>query len=91
MELMTGKPPAPQGKGRTKYPFRRMEVDQYFFLPGREATPGFQSHISETSKRLKRKFVYRTCYMSRDDGDGWALCGEDDKGATLGVGVWRTE
>jgi hypothetical protein len=37
------------------------------------------------------KFSTRACYMRQVTGE-WHLCEDpNEKGATLGVGVWRTE
>jgi hypothetical protein len=80
----------PKAKGRRrKYPFESMQVGSFFFVPGivREQIYG---HVYHTGKQIGFKFAVRACYM-RHVSDEWQICEANDKGATLGVGVWRTE
>lgn len=79
----------PKAKGRRrKYPFESMQVGSFFFVPGivREQIYG---HVWQVGKQLNFKFAARAAYM-RKVGDEWQICERNDKGSTLGVGVWRT-
>lgn len=81
----------PKARGRRrKYPFESMQVGSFFFVPGikREQIYG---HVWQVGKDLGMKFSTRLCYMVKDAAGNWQLCEQNDKGATLGVGVWRTE
>lgn len=79
----------PRARGRRrKYPFESMKVGSFFFVPGitREQIYG---HVWQTGKQLNMRFSTRACYMREVSGE-WQLCGDQsEKGATLGVGVWR--
>jgi hypothetical protein len=81
----------PRARGRRrKYPFESMKVGSFFFVPGitREQIYG---HVWQTGKQLNMKFSTRLCYMRSDAADDWQPCEQTDVGATLGIGVWRTE
>ena len=80
----------PRARGRRrKYPFESMQVGSFFFVPGitREKIYG---HVYQVGKQLGMKFSTRLTYM-REVADEWQPCEPDDKGSTLGVGVWRVE
>lgn len=80
----------PTARGRRrKYPFESMRVGSFFFVPGitRDQIYG---HVWSVGKKLGMKFSCRLCYMIHV-GEEWRLCDQNDNGATLGVGVWRTE
>lgn len=80
----------PTAKGRRrKYPFEAMQVGDFFFVPG-ITTQQIYGHVWNTGRRLGRKFQTRLCYMREVLGQ-WQICEAHDAGATLGVGVWRTE
>jgi hypothetical protein len=80
----------PNARGRRKkYPFEDMEVGAMFFVPGKEKNT-LGTHVSLVGKELGRAFVTRLTYMRKIKGE-WQLCEPDEQGATLGVGVWRTE
>lgn len=74
---------------RRKYPFESMQPGSFFFVPGivREQIHG---HVWQVGKDLGVKFTVRACFMMRV-ADQWQPCDQNDTGATLGVGVWRTE
>jgi hypothetical protein len=81
----------PRARGRRrKYPFESMQIGSFFFVPGitREQIYG---HVWKTGKQLNMKFSARLCYMRNDAADNWQPCEATETGATLGVGVWRTE
>lgn len=80
--------PTSRGK-RRKYPFEAMQVGDFFFVPG-ITTSQIYGHVWNTGKRLNRTFKTRLCYMRAVMGE-WQPCDEHETGATLGVGVWRTE
>ena len=70
-----------------KYPFHAMQPGMRFFVP--DAKPGtLMSLASATGKRLGWKFVTRKLHM-RLVGGKWEQCSADDKGAKLGVAVYR--
>lgn len=80
----------PSARGRRrKYPFESMQVGSFFFVPGitRDQIYG---HVWSVGKQLNVKFACRLCYM-RKVGEEWQPCDQNDRGSTLGVGVWRTE
>lgn len=84
-----GPPPAPLAGRPRVYPYATMGVGQFFFVPHKTAnTVG--SHAYRQGKRLGRKFSTRLQWM-RQDETGWVDAAEGDKGAVLGVGVYRTE
>lgn len=72
-----------RGPART-YPLLTMPVGDFFFAPGRKRTT-LSSYVSRQGKALGRRFITKTCRMTRDDALGWI---DDDKG-TLGVAVFR--
>jgi len=78
------------GSGRRKYPFETMEVGEMFFAPNKKRNT-LAAHTSARGKQLGRKFAVRELFMAKDSDGVWQPCEEDDEGATLGVGVWRTE
>lgn len=73
---------------RRKYPFETMEIGDMFFIPGREKN-NMTTHASAVGRQLERKFATRLVYMCKDKDGEWQPCSQDDKGATLGIGVWR--
>lgn len=80
----------PSARGRRrKYPFESMKIGSFFFVPGitRDQIYG---HVWSVGKQLGVKFTTRLAYM-RQVGEEWQPCDQNDMGATLGVGVWRTE
>jgi hypothetical protein len=78
----------PRARGRRrKYPFESMQVGSFFFVPGIEPQQIY-GHVYQVGKELNMKFSYRACYM-REVSEEWQSCDQNDKGATLGVGVWR--
>jgi len=80
----------PTSRGRRrKYPFEAMRVGDFFFVPG-ITTQQIYGHVWNTGRRLGRTFKTRLCYMREELGQ-WQTCDENDPGAMLGVGVWRTE
>lgn len=77
---------------RRKYPFDEMDVGMMFFVPNKTKNT-LSTHVSTTGKALRRKFETRLTHMRETEkgrGD-WRLCKPGDKGATLGIGVWRTK
>lgn len=81
--------PNARGK-RRKYPFEDMKVGSFFFLPGKKYSQ-IGGHLHVVSKQLGIKLQARVTYMCQDKKKQWQPCEETDPGATLGVGVWRTE
>ena len=71
-----------------KYPLATMAVDDMFFVEG-VMPASLAAHVSHRSTVLGRKFRTQQVYMRRDRRGVWKLCRPDDKGAMLGVGVWR--
>ena len=77
------------GPRKRKYPFDTAEIGEMFFIPDKTKNT-IGAHVSAVSKQLNREFVTRLCYM-RKGKQGWEPCEPSDKGATMGVGVWRTK
>lgn len=80
------RPAASQGR---KYPLEDLGVGEMFFIP-EKSRRRVGPHISNTGRKLGRKFTTRTMHMHDVDGT-WAPCDADRKGAVAGVGVWRVE
>lgn len=70
-----------------KYPFADMKVGDMFFVPDKTRNT-LTTHASTVGKALGRKFVTRLTYMV-ETKTGWVQAAAGDKGAVLGVGVWR--
>jgi hypothetical protein len=66
-----------------------MEIDDMFFVPGRTKNT-LSTHATTVGKALNRKYVTRKTYMVKTK-QGWEPCDPGATGATLGIGVWRTE
>ena len=66
-----------------KYPFDQLEVNDWFFLPGRTKN-NLATHASITGKKLGKQFATRLLYVL--DGKEVDASTED---AVLGLGVWR--
>ena len=80
----------PRARGRRrKYPFESMQIGSFFFVPGIERNQIY-GHVFKVGKELGMKFATRACHMQKV-GDAWQPCDQLEKGATLGVGVWRIE
>lgn len=81
----------PTARGRRrKYPFEAMQLDDFFFVPG-ISTQQIYGHVWNTGRKLGKVFKVRLSYMKQDAAGDWQPCDQTDVGATLGVGVWRTE
>jgi len=70
-----------------KYPFRTMEVGEYFFVPDKVRNT-LAPYACNVGREHNRKFRTRLTFM-RETLEGWVPCKEDVDGAVLGVGVWR--
>lgn len=79
----------PRLTSRRKYPFEEMDIGDMFFVPDKKRNT-LATHASTVGRDLKRKFTTRLLYMKQTNGH-WDPCDATDKGATLGVGVWRVE
>jgi hypothetical protein len=80
----------PNAKGRRKkYPFEDMKVGDMFFVANKTKNT-LGTHVSLVGKELGRTFATRLTYMREHNGK-WQPCEADEDGATLGIGVWRTE
>jgi hypothetical protein len=73
-----------------KYPFADLKVNEFFFLEGRE-TNTMYSYAWLQGQKLKRKFSTRLTYMRTVRGKGWQPAEEGDKGAVIGVAVYRVK
>lgn len=80
----------PTSTDRRKYPFEEMDVNDMFFIPGKD-NKNLPTYASTAGKRLNRKFTTRACWMKGSDERGWTLVEPGTKGAVQGVGVWRTK
>lgn len=76
---------------RRKYPFDELEVNDMFFVSGRDKNT-LTTHVSMVGRKLKRKFVTRLTKMV-ETRTGWRPCKTpaDEKNAVQGIGVWRVE
>lgn len=72
---------------RRKYPFEQMNLNDMFFVPDKKRNT-LATHASTVGRDLKKKFTTRLLYMKQNNGN-WEPCDQADKGAVLGVGVWR--
>lgn len=79
----------PSARGRRKYPLEQMKIGDMFFVP-EKTVPQLSGYLLPEAKKLGIKLTSRLTYAKLDKGT-WSLCDEDDKGASLGVGVWRVE
>ena len=77
-------------RGRTKYAFETMAMDDMFFVPGRSAG-SIAVHVSTVAKKLDRVFTVRQTQMrpTGDPAQPWELCERTDPEAVKGAGVWR--
>lgn len=66
-----------------KYPFDKLEVGDWFFLPGRTKN-NLSTYACTVSKKLGKTFATRLLYVLND-----VKVDADTDGAVLGVGVWR--
>lgn len=73
-----------------KYPFEEMGVGDMFFLPDKSRN-NLATYASTQGKRLGRKFATKLAWMKGSDDKGWQPAEEGQKGAVLGIGVWRTK
>lgn len=74
---------------RRKYPFAEMDVGDCFFIPNKSKNT-ISTHTSTMSKQLNCKFTTRMVYL-KQVADEWVLAEKGEEGASLGIGVWRTE
>lgn len=83
-------PPAKLRKPvQSKYPFRQMQLGDWFFVPGKTRNT-LAPYVSITAKGLGFKMRTQLAYM-RQSLEGWKPCEKDYPGAVLGVLVWRIE
>jgi hypothetical protein len=76
--------------GRRKYPFERMQVDDFFFVPNRQHS-SIRSYFSTAGAKHGIKLRSEQIYARQDENDLWKPCEADTPGAVSGVGVWRVE
>jgi hypothetical protein len=81
------RPPMP--KRTSKYPFEKMQVNQMFFIPGKEKNT-MHSYFSTVQRKHNIKLTSRLMTMAPRDGGGWEPVEPGTEGAVTGVGVWRT-
>lgn len=79
----------PGAGAKRKYPFETMKRGSMFFIPNKEKNT-MVPHASATGKKLGKKFKTQLCYCKRVEGV-WMPCEPDERGATIGIGVWRVE
>lgn len=75
--------------GRKKYPFERMQVGDFFFVPGKTRNT-IRTYFSTAGAKHVMKLTSKLIHARLID-EVWSPCEETDEGATLGVGVWRVE
>lgn len=71
-----------------KYPYGRMDVGDFFFVPGKEKNT-LSSHASAAGKKLSKKFITRLTWAVEDEDGDYVLANADAEGAVQGIGVWR--
>jgi hypothetical protein len=83
-------PPIHHGGRKPVYPWASLKVGEFFFVPDRDRN-NLASLAWHTGRNLGFKFETRLCYMARVGGKlgQWLLSDEDQRGAVLGIGVWR--
>ncbi len=72
-----------------KYPFETMKKGDMFFVPGKTRNT-MTTHVSTVGKELGVRSSSRLCWM-RETVEGWKPAKEGEKGAVMGIGVWRVE
>lgn len=80
--IRRGAPPA-------KYPFSKMGIGEFFFVPHR-AKNNITTLSNRAARKLQRVFRTRMMYMEKSTGQ-WEPCAESADGAVLGIGVFRIE
>lgn len=87
--------PPPTGRtlkdndARKKYPFERMQVGDFFFVPKRRYSSIRTYFITAGQKhgiKLRSEQIF-----ARQVNEQWTPCEKETPGAVSGVGVWRTE
>lgn len=74
---------------RKKYPVEKMQVGDFFFIPGKQYS-SIRTYFSALSKQHNVKLKAEQIHARQDD-HGWEQCPADTPGAMSGVGVWRVE
>lgn len=77
------------GDRRHKYPFETMQVNDFFFVPGKEKN-SIRTYFAAAGKRHNITLRSQLIYARRNADGQWVPCQENDTGSTIGVGVWRT-
>lgn len=83
-------PPALRRGGPRKYPFERMQVGDFFFVEGKTKN-SIRTYFTSAGQKYGIKLRSQLIHARRNDNEQWEQCSEDTPGATIGVGVWRTE
>ncbi len=92
LQLQSNVPPPrrrPIVDRRRKYPFDGMQVGQFFFVEGKTRNT-IRSYFSSAGRARGMKLTSRLIHARQVDGV-WEECQPGDKGAAIGVGVWRVE
>lgn len=90
LQLQSNVPPPrrrPVVDRRKKYPFESMQVGHFFFVPGKTKN-SIRTYFSTAGKQHGIQLTSKLIYARKVNGE-WQECEESDRGATIGVGVWR--
>lgn len=75
---------------RRKYPFERMQIEDFFFVPNRQHS-SIRSYFSTAGAKHGIKLRSEQIFARQNLAEQWEPCPEDAPGAVSGVGVWRVE
>lgn len=91
LQLQTNVPPpiTRRSHKNKKYPFETMRVDDFFFVAGKKRNT-IRTYFSTMGQKHNIKLKSELMYARQIKGL-WSPCEPTDKGATMGVGVWRVE
>lgn len=90
LQLQSNVPPPrrrPVVDRRKKYPFESMQVGHFFFVPGKTRN-SIRTYFSTAGKQHGIQLTSKLIHARKVDGE-WKECEATDRGATIGVGVWR--
>jgi hypothetical protein len=91
LQLQSNVPPPrrrPVVDRRKKYPFESMQVGHFFFVEGKTKN-SIRTYFSTAGKQHGIQLTSKLIHARKNAAGEWEECKDSDKGATLGVGVWR--
>jgi hypothetical protein len=66
-----------------------MDVDTFFFLPGKERST-FDTYVSHQGRLLNRKFSTRIQRMRQVSAGRWEVAQDNDPSGVVGLAIYRT-